>query len=503
MTAHASGLLRATSRDYLALVKSHATPELLELARVVQANTDPLGFVLVNPNPTSGILVAQGFSSMISANDYRTSLLLRDVLQFWRERGGQVLGAIRELPFAVTINTDAIVTDVIRTHAAYFETVCVEDRLFSEASAEELDGAPMTPAALAEARTLQLSMLSLEPLLLADADPPLLVLYPDPMRLQRLLFPGAGMSAAFHSSVRARFEAFWQDVFQSVEPAHELAGRLVSREYCEAREPLSSNPVLRAMSEGDNIVHLANRYHIQSSIATSPTTSITVPPVHVGSALMGAVGAKLYQLQRWHYMSQLCSTDPLIDDLAWPLYKWSLDHDARVAALAVRIPEDVIAPRLLTLGEVRWLGKATIAELLALREVRGVDVIRSLIARHRKALKGSNCAGVDDAVRAAAADLSLALKDHEREVRAAKAGTTKRKRLNLAAFTVAGSLTIASAVLPGTALMLLSAVIGLGAGASVVNLIDEHVSGHRRIESLATRPLGILWRVRQRSPHAA
>jgi hypothetical protein len=500
-TNNPTAVIKAIQSEYLYVLKQHLTEELRQYLPFAAATPSMMHCLYVQPETNARIEIPRSGAPPLSPGDYRTQCLADDIIEFWLRNGETLLDAIAGCKgFATSIFTEMTPVEPFKKYGLYFDMLCIEDRIFGDASASRVQDRPIGRYLYGSFRGKHLSLLLLEPLLTANTDPPLAVIYPDPHFLSLLREGHQAQSDTLSDSAKIKTFRFFQRLFPHLTTAEELPGLFSRRIDSQTRRALEDCPFLREMSGGNSVKNLSQRYAFQttaeSSHASSPNFE-SLDDAYIGWNVFRAVNTKIYQQERVSLFFNRCRVDPLLDDLSWPVFKWDLGAQAADSVSRLGFSEELAIPKVIENPRLSWLGNIAIEDLVELHQTKQLAELRALFAKYRKEIRFADPAQFDNVCDAVADGINAAVNEYETLQKSAIRKLALRRGITYVTFVVSGGLAIASIACPALLpLALASTAVGMTVGSSVANIVDDKISVSKSRKELADRPLGILLRIK-------
>lgn len=501
-------VIKTIQSEYLHLLKQHLTSELREYLPLAAAATSFMRGLYIQPDPAPILEIPRPGAPSLSPADYRTQRLVNDIIAFWLRNGDRMLDAIAHCKgFATSIFAESTPLEQFKKYGLYFDMVCIEDRIFGDAAIAKVHDVPIGPYLYGGFRGKYLGLLLLEPLLAANTDPPLVVVYPDPHSLALLREGPQALSSTFTSSVNQKTLSFFQRLFPSITTPEELFALFGRRLEKETLRVLDNCSFLREMSGGHSVQALAQRYALQTTMEASTETSVDFASLgdeYVGWNVFRAVNTKIHHQERVNLFFNRCSVDPLLDDLSWPLFKWDLESQAHEAARQLGLSEELAIPRIMEKPALKWLGNVDIEHLVEIHQTDKLTELRQVFADYRKEIRFADPLQFDRVFERVAQGINAAIDEYGEVQKSAIRKITLKRGVTYATFIVSGALSIASIACPALLpLAVASAAVGVTVGSSIANLVDDQLSARRSRKELAARPLGILLKIKLKGEQTA
>lgn len=469
----------------------------------MELNTDQDVRTIINPIEKSPLIIPAKYGKSLSADDYKIKCLSDDIVDFWKCNGATLLKCIEEYPgFCLSLNVEAPVHQLIRKHALYFDTLCIEDQLFSQMVYYLQKEEDLSKTNYAYLRGKAISIMALEQFIKSDTNNPIAIIYPDPRRLREIVDSNSNISSGFFGQAKSNIINFFKEIIGPVKNFEDLENQLTEDIKPNTIKKLSSNSFINEMSDFKGLESLTNVFLFQTLIDEIDKGPIDFPeelsPKQVGFAILQAVGAKFNQHERITAFSKQCNVDPLLDVYSWPIYKWELDDASKRFATGIGLDEEISALRLISKSELNWLGNAQIDDLIELRHNYDMAEVRKFFGLHRNNLKRCSIEAFDKTLDNVSYELNAMLDKYGEKQKEIIKKVSRRKKITMGSFIISGSLSIASIAMPYLFLSLSALIASVGAGASILNIIDDHLSGKKTQDELRFRPIGFFWRLKNK-----
>lgn len=494
--------VRQIQRDYIALIKSHLVAEQLEFH---ESRLNALQFAeRLGEREKTGLVARSSAGLYKSALALRIRALADDVRQFWVPRAQPVVDWIRDsnlLCLSCTVPQVSVqfISQQLRASGLYFDTICITDGLY------------LNPDALL-AHQLETEhpfefyflipyflLITLAPLLEADCDPPLAIVYPPvlygDLHVEKRLDEHAGKIA---------FEVMG-DVLGIREPLASFDDLdRFAKGIPEERmiQICRTEPLFRRVKGGE----LGVLYAWGRRMRTVFDPLWDFPPGMHPSALLAfamydVTFGMVYDLSYSEFESQRLPLCPYIADSdSWGVFARMLQISERESLLHLQVSQEQAALSSFSNQDLSWLSNVTIEELARLREVGFMEEMRQLFRVNAAKLQR---ASVED-FRSVWAEVSTTINErlaaHSEEIRRKEAEYKRSLKLSSASLLLNGGIGLASVALPpllpvAIASAAFSLIVG---GKSVRDLVHDHKERTHTTADLANRPVAFLFSLRER-----
>lgn len=481
--------IRHIQSEYVALIDAHYTDERHALGNAPDEDIPDSAFV------DSGRILVPKAGRALSVAEFKAESFRDAVRDFWDQRTTDLLEALGDdTGLSTCVWGDMDVSAVARRFGVYFDTVFLPDLIPYYAAPERIGLSPSAYARDYVSWTCAID--SLRGLLLAEADPPILIVCP--ARFGRHFAPT--VDDADKSDALSQY-------------AHQLTYYYLSEGLgVEAEEPNDFALCLAAMrGSGDVVERFAHsdvlglvgmwleQRHRRPSMRGPEYDGLetrlrdrTVVPSDLPQ-LFGLVYTQFYLLEAREANAALVGADTALSEAMWEASRRRNACLARwVSARAASSEKEIVASSFQ--NRFGWLDNLSDAEIVASRSRRGLVELRDLLRVDRQLLRR---ASVDDYAAVAAeyeAAVTSRLMAFSAELLKMGAELSRRRARSLVSCGVSAALGAASLALPHLLLLSILAA-GYGTvvgGASIKDLVEQFVEGRRSLRAAGERPIALL-----------
>lgn len=497
--------IRRIHKEYFDVLDHHFTAERKEFEKARISDWEMIGKYVSDtfaPQFNSGLVVHDPTLGSVPSILYKVYQLLTSVSAFWVDVGDTLYLATKlsdALCCKVTDPESLETNRHIKSLGLYFDTVCFSDPLYhlarslSPQQAERLHGFGLN------ALFQYFLLISRKRLFVNDSEYPIAILYPEVSNddvwreigknayEKMRLFASELCNKEFsdYGEVIAHFESSsLQEIWSRMK-----VGPLPM--FCaDLEEKVRRIPNL----EGTLEERLNFAVHSSRSLSGTPE----LPECRGAQSLLTACFRTFQLLEVENYECAKLGADPFLHPQTWEPFKWGLRKNAVDFGRFAGIREELAILRAFDLPDLQWLANVEINELVALRERGQMEEMRKMFRINRKRLKTATVDDFEQISSEVAQNIELALAEHSQRMEKERKLSEKARRRGLISFSIGAGLSIASIALPSLlplAFLSLSysAIVG---SKSIMNVVNEHLSGKKRVQELSERPIGILLRAK-------
>ena len=500
-----SAPIRGIQREYFQLLRKHLAAEQQGFS---ESGLDAPEYCsrLFKSDTASELILPGTSGKYISPLSYRIRALLTDIAEFWKQHSAAMVQWI-EQSTALCLSYNAPYVDLekvasFRRLGLYFDTLCVTDPLFLPTESWRANQIALTDAPMESGYLIWFFLLlRLEPLFLADCDPPLAVLYPSLLSLHLkddLQAELRAQEVAFDTTRKLlgidRKVSSWDDFIEVTKTVPEESALRILR----------TDPMFQGHSIKD-ILSLGLGMLFEASGYARETRAVfeSMPRnLKLVWGIQTFVSRSLYPIL---HSENECSHLPLAryvrDRKQWAILKTLLQRSASESAESLGLTPEDAAVFAFENPDLQWLSNVSVAELIRLRELGFMEEMRDFFRVNTAALRRASVKESGAVLQQISARFDDRLNAHAKELKRREAEYRRSLKLSAASLVVTAGLGVASVALPAMLPVAIgSAIYSATIGSKSAKDLIEQWSEHKKTDAqLKNRPIAFLFEMYQRA----
>jgi len=501
-------IIRRIEKNYFEVLKRHFHEErraLREGVPIEKIVSDKISA------ETSSIVISSLTSRSISAFGYHLDELFKEVGDFWKIYGNEMVEATRRLEYFTIYHsmhhslTDS--QDLIKKLSLYFDTIFTIDSLQYDYSLDSFmeshdKGKEHFERMSWYKKTIMFSdylmKISLEDVILADCEPPIVVVYPSCLYSDYNHEEAPAQQHAFDMMNRFLCSIMNED------PARisftDLVKKLSYLSDEELNNMASSYPLLVEIYEStlptdDPLYGLPYKYY--PSIQSSQVSWRDRLTTSAGLNLLLTGFSSLFFLD---FESRGMLLEMGIPEPYWELYQWKLNLEQSLITKKLEIGEGEAIVNILLQKNLNWIAGVTTQDIIKLRESGQLEEMRNIFRISRQKLRRASLDEYPVISLEVEKNLLERVSEFNKDIEGKKRDLQKKFRISLTGVAFSASLGIASALMPWVAPLAISSLVAsIGVGApSIKGVIDSVLTGKREIRELSSRPIALMLDARKK-----